>query len=171
MGNFDADIEKMLRQAQAQGRPMQVQQQIDPVTPVLLKEIVENSRTFAEQVILYAMTKDNKIADDIYNLLFGCFWPIQPQMLPLEGIKGIFFYVYLSYPKGVYQYAKHYQGEGLIDETCFELNGQKIFDKLCLGLWTMFVKEKTATFELCKEALDIFADDLAKNKKSPVNLS
>lgn len=163
MGDFDSNIEKILRQQSS--RAMPVQQQIDPVTPVLLKEIVEQSRVFAEQVILFAMTKDEKILDDAYTLLYGCFHPIAPQMLPIEGVKGIFFYVYLGNPVGVFKYVKHFIGEkSLIDETCFD-GAQKDFDIFCSEIYNLFIKTKSASFEDMKAAYIKFAEALITNKK------
>lgn len=163
-----AEIERMLRQ-QGGARMQPVVQQIDPVTPVLLKEMVESSRTFAEQVMLYAMKKDGQIAIDLFDLLYGVLWPIQSQMIPFEGFKGVFCYVYLSAPTGVFRFAQHYQpNNNLIDESCFTSASQKIFDKLFLTIYEMFIKNKSASYELLETALIDFADSLAKEKKQQV---
>ena len=156
------NVDQMVADAMKnQGRPQQPQA-IDPVTPIVIEELVKHSRQFACFVVEYIIDGDDEndtIVDTLYDICFECLRPL-PRALTLDGVRSIFFNLYFAQNHGAvfdYMCSKHETTKYQISEK-----GIKAFtaayNTFTDAIYKHFVIEKKASGSIFVDLINALAE-------------
>ncbi|MCM1322873.1 MAG: hypothetical protein NC218_01670 [Acetobacter sp.] len=153
----DPNIERMLKQAQNQPR----QQAIDPVTPVLLENLVRSSEEFAKTLVRYILDEpeDEIYSERLYDICFSVLRPLPQQGLPLDAVRSVFFNIYfVQSPGAVFDYVmvKIEKPRYAVSEKGIKAFGNA-YQVLTEGLYNHFVRDKRASAAAFDNMLSTFA--------------